>query len=87
MRARTTVAAGVVMLVVAGTLGCDLLNTDPCEEAKKHLCSKLPGMGCSTMFMDDAVAKVRGECGDEDANKFFQRAMSQCKSGTGCTTD
>lgn len=88
MRVRTIVAAGAAMLAVAGTLNCEL-SEDACVKAQKHLCSNLPNMGCSTAFMDNAVEKVRKECGDQSANAFFRRAMSQCVRGQemDCPTD
>lgn len=49
-----------------------------CAEAKAHLCSRLPMVGCDISIMDTARERVIDACGRAEANRFFAAAPGQC---------
>jgi len=51
---------------------------ETCEEAKAHLCEKLPQVFCDIEVMDTARARVTAACGEVEANRFFAEAPSIC---------
>ncbi len=51
---------------------------ETCEEAKAHLCEKLPQVFCDIEVMDTARARVIAACGEAEANRFFAEAPSIC---------
>ena len=71
-------------LLAAGGLSLSscILGGNACDDAKAHLCAKLPEMGCSTMYMDNAVASLRQSCGTSEAQRYIGYAEGACRSKT-----
>jgi hypothetical protein len=83
---RRVALLGVSLCACAAMMSCDdffnSLFEDPCDAAKKHLCEKLPGQGCSTSTMGSAVAKLKTDCGDSVAASYIATAEPACRAGT-----
>lgn len=90
MRARWFLRGGLGLAMLGvlswSCVSCeDLLGAlleDPCDAAKQHLCEKLPGQGCSTATMDNAVTRLRDECGADEASAYIAQAEPACRAGT-----
>ena len=53
-----------------------------CNDAKAHMCGKLPSLSCNSAIMDNAIAKLEAECGKDKANAYRAEAESACRSGS-----
>jgi hypothetical protein len=58
------------------TLGCG----DKCQDAKRHMCEKIPDMNCLSWFMDNAVAGIKADCGEAEAAAYIPWLERQCKA-------
>lgn len=63
-------------LFLLAASACELESED-CDDAKRHFCEKLPGQNCDASTMDNARDKVNEACGN--INNFFSESEAYCQ--------
>ena len=67
--------------VLCALAACEV-ESDDCEDAKRHLCEKIVGQGCNTATMSNAVNKIKDACGDSAGESFRSKAEAYCQANT-----
>jgi len=55
-------------------------DDEACVSAKKHMCDKIPDMGCSAAYMDTAQQKIIDACGQAELGAFVPAVQNACSS-------
>ncbi|MBN2573586.1 MAG: hypothetical protein JXP73_03400, partial [Deltaproteobacteria bacterium] len=65
-------------MAVVSVLGCG--GGDSCVAAKQHMCERIPDMGCSALFMDNAQAKIASACGQAELEAYIPVVENACSA-------
>ena len=65
---------------VAGAAAAGCGGGDSCVAAKQHMCERIPDMGCSTLFMDSAQAKIATACGQAELAAYIPVVENACSA-------